>query len=82
MSRPRIREFLLLWLGIELGTGTINPCIHEAGRCVAPVEDPLVEERLASNLLHADETTWLIGAAVLAVGIRHHDGDAVLHQLP
>ena len=60
MSRPRIREFLLLWLGIELSTGTINQCIHEAGRSVAPVEDQLVEELLASDLLRADETTWLI----------------------
>ena len=60
MSRPRIREFLLLWLGIELSTGTINQCIHEAGRSVAPVEDQLVEELLAGDLLHADETTWLI----------------------
>jgi hypothetical protein len=60
MSRPRIREFLLLWLGIELGTGTINQCIHESGRSVAPVEDQLVEELLTSDLLHADETTWLI----------------------
>jgi len=61
MSRPRIREFLLLWLGIELSTGTINQCIHEAGRAAAPVvEQQLEKELLASNLLHADETTWLI----------------------
>lgn len=60
MSRPRIRELLLIWLGIELSTGTINQCIHESGRSVAPVEDQLIEELLASDLLHADETTWLI----------------------
>lgn len=61
MSRPRIREFLLIWLGIELSTGTINQCIHEAGRASAPVvEKQLEKELLASNLLHADETTWLI----------------------
>ena len=60
MSRPRIREFLLVWLGIELSTGTINQCIHEAGCSVAPVEEQLVEELLASDLPHADETTWLI----------------------
>ena len=59
-SSAQVREFLLLWLGIELSTGTINQCIHEAGRSVAPVEDRLVEELLASDLLHADETTWLI----------------------
>lgn len=60
MSRPRIRELLLIWLGIELSTGTINQCIHESGRSVAPVEDQLIEELLASDLLNADETTWLI----------------------
>ena len=60
MSRPRIREFLLLWLGIELSTGTINQCIHESGRSVAPLEDQLIAELLASDLLYADETTWLI----------------------
>lgn len=60
MSRPRIREFLLFWLGIELSTGTINQCIHESGRSVAPLENQLIAELLASDLLHADETTWLI----------------------
>ena len=60
MSRPRIREFLLLWLGIELSTGAINQCIHESGRSVAPVEDQLIDELLDSELLYADETTWLI----------------------
>ena len=61
MSRPRIREFLLIWLGIELSTGTINQCIHEAGRAVAPVVDGQLEkELLGSELLYADETTWLI----------------------
>jgi len=60
MSRPRIREFLLIWLGIQLSTGTINQCIHESRRNVAPVEDPLIKETLDSGLLHADETGWLI----------------------
>ena len=49
-----------LFDGIELSTGTIDQCIHESGRSVAPVEDQLIEELLASDLLHADETTWLI----------------------
>lgn len=58
MSRPRIREFLLMWLGIELSTGTINQCIHEMGRASAPVvEKQLEKELLESKLLHADETT-------------------------
>ncbi|SEH06646.1 IS66 family transposase [Candidatus Venteria ishoeyi] len=60
MSRPRIQEFLLLWLNIELSTGTINQCIHEGGRAVDPIENQMVKELLDSKLLHADETTWLI----------------------
>ena len=60
MSRPRIREFLMIWTGPEPGTDTINQCIHEAGRAAAPVEDQLIAEVLSSDLLNADETTWLI----------------------
>jgi hypothetical protein len=58
LSRARIQEFLHDWLGLELSIGTINRCIHEAGRAVAPVEDQLVEELLDSGHLHADETPW------------------------
>lgn len=65
LSRARIREFLGLWLGIELSTGTINQCIHEAGRSVAPLEDELVEAVLASDLLHADETPWKVAGETL-----------------
>ena len=58
LSRPRIQEFLADWLGIHLSTGTINQCIHEAGRAVAPLEDQLVEEVKRSGLLYVDETSW------------------------
>ncbi len=58
LSRPRIREFLSEWLGVNLSVGTINQCIHESGRAVEPVEDQLVEEVKKSDLLHVDETTW------------------------
>ena len=37
LSRARIQEFLLDWLGLELGVATINQCLHEAGRAVDPV---------------------------------------------
>jgi len=65
MSRPRIREFLGLWLGVNLSVGTINQCIHEAGRSVAPLEDELIEAVLASDLLHADETLWKVAGNIL-----------------
>jgi hypothetical protein len=65
LSRTRVREFLGLWLGIELSTGTINQCVHEAGRSVAPLEDELVEAVLASDLLYADETSWKVAGKPL-----------------
>lgn len=58
LSRARIQEFLHDWLGLDLSIGTINRCVHEAGRAVAPVEDQLVEELIDSGHLHADETHW------------------------
>jgi hypothetical protein len=58
VSRVRIQEFLQDWLGIYLSTSTINQCIHEAGRAVAPVEEHLVEELQHAYQAHADETPW------------------------
>jgi hypothetical protein len=59
LSRRRIREFLADWLGLALSAATINQCLHEAGRAVAPVvEEQLLAEVRASDLLHADETSW------------------------
>jgi len=58
MSRRRIKEFLDEWLGIELAIGTINQCIHEMGRALAPLEAQLIEEASQSGFLHADETSW------------------------
>ena len=58
LSRARIQEFLHDWLSLDLSTGVINRCIHEAGRAVAPVEDQLVKELVDSGHLHADETHW------------------------
>jgi hypothetical protein len=59
LSRRRIREFLADWLGLSLSAASINQCLHEAGRAVAPVvEEQLLAEVRASDLLHADETSW------------------------
>lgn len=92
VSRRRIQGFLRDWLGIDLSTGTINQCIHEAGRAVAPVVDgQLVSELKAGDLLHIDETPWkeagqlfwlwvFVSAqtVVYQVGKRHR---LVVHQL-
>lgn len=57
-SRPRIREFLAVWLGISLSKGVISKCIAEGGRATAPLEDEFVAEIEQSDLLHVDETGW------------------------
>jgi hypothetical protein len=58
LSRARIQELLREWLHLHLSIGTINQCIHEAGRAVAPLEKQLIDEIVNSELLHADETSW------------------------
>ena len=65
LSRPRIREFLRVWLGLRICVGTINQCIHEAGRAVEPLEESLIEEVIKSELLHMDETSWKEGSKLL-----------------
>ncbi len=57
-SRPKVQEFLHDWLGLWLGIGTINQCIHEAGRAVEPLEDQMIEEIRRAELLNVDETPW------------------------
>ena len=56
MSRQRVREFLLDWLGIQLSVGTLQRCIEESARAASRVEDQLVEAIVSSQLLKADET--------------------------
>lgn len=58
VSRRKIQEFLNDWLGVWLSVGTINQCIHEAGRAVEPIKEELIEEIHQSDLLNIDETGW------------------------
>jgi len=59
LSRRRIQEWLNDWLGLSLGVASINQCLHEAARALEPVlEEQLLAEVRASELLHADETSW------------------------
>ena len=59
LSRARVCEFLHDWLGLELSTATVNQCIHEAGRAVAPVVDAEIQATVRNaELLYADETSW------------------------
>lgn len=61
LSRRRIQEFLNDWMGLWLGIGTINQCIHEAGRAAEPLEKQFIAEIQSSGLLGADETPWKEG---------------------
>jgi hypothetical protein len=58
LSRERVQEFLLDWLGVKLSIGTINNTLHESGSAALPIEKELVQEIVASDLLHVDETSW------------------------
>jgi transposase len=58
LSRSKIQEFLHDWLGLELGTATIERCIHEIGLASEPVVEQLIEDVRAADVVHIDETPW------------------------
>ena len=58
LSRRKIQEFLLDWLGLELGAATLNRCIHEFGLASEPVVEQLIQEVRAAEIVHLDETPW------------------------
>jgi hypothetical protein len=62
LSRRRMREFLHDWLGLSLSVGTLDRTLREAAAAAAPLEQELIAAVVASDLLHADETSWPQGA--------------------
>lgn len=58
LSRRKIQEFLLDWLGLELGAATIHRCVHEFGLASEPVVEQLLHEVRAADIVHLDETPW------------------------
>jgi transposase len=58
LSRRKIQEFLADWLALELGTATIERCIHEFGLASEPVVEQLIEDVRAAEIVHLDETPW------------------------
>jgi Transposase IS66 family. len=44
-------------LGLELSIGTIQNCIVESARALAPVEKQLLDDLCNESLIHADETS-------------------------
>lgn len=65
LSRRRMREFLHDWLGLTLSVGTLDGTLREAAAATAPLEEELIAAVVASDLLHADETSWPQGAELL-----------------
>ncbi len=58
MSRVKIKEFLSCWMKTELGVGTIDRCIREAGIACFPVVEELVKELQDAKIVGLDETPW------------------------
>jgi IS1 family transposase len=57
LTRRKTRRFLHDLFGLTLSVGTIQNCIIESARALAPVEEELVKDLLNESLLHADETS-------------------------
>jgi transposase len=68
-SRRRMREFLPDWLGLSLSVGTLDRTRREAAAATAPLEQELPAAGVASDLWHADETSWPQGAQLLWLGV-------------
>ncbi len=57
ITRRKVQLFLYDVLGLKLSVGTIQNCMIESARALAPVENQVVDELLGGSLLHADETS-------------------------
>jgi hypothetical protein len=65
LSRAKIQEFLHDWLGLELGTASINRCVHEFGLASEPAVEQLINEVRAAEVVHVDETPWYQRGALM-----------------
>lgn len=88
LSRAKVREFLLDWLGLELGPATIERCIHEFGLACEPVVDELLKEIRSAERVHVDETPWYQGpltrwlwVVVTATTVVFHIGSRAKEEL-
>ena len=79
MSRAKIREFLIDWANTELGVGTIDRCIREAGIACVPVVDQLVEKLQSASILHLDETPWYVWGRLQWLWVAITTDTAVFH---
>jgi IS1 family transposase len=65
LTRRKVQRLLYDVFGLKLSIGTIQNCVIESGRAIAPVEEQLVEELLGDSLMHADETSHKEAGALL-----------------
>lgn len=65
VSRRKVEAFLYDLFGLKLCVGSIQTSLIESARALSPVEDVLVNELLAHELLHADETSHKEAGALL-----------------
>ena len=79
ISRAKIQEFLSDWAATELGIGTIDRCIREAGIACVPVVDQLVEELQEAEILHLDETPWYVKGRLHWLWVAITTNTAVFH---
>ncbi len=79
MSRAKIQEFLRDWMGTELGIGTIDRCVREAGIASLPVVEELVEQLQEAEILHLDETPWYVKGKLQWLWVAITSNTAVFH---
>lgn len=65
LTRRKVQRLLYDVFGLKLSIGTIQNCVIESARAMAPVEEQLVEELLTDSLMHADETSHKEAGALL-----------------
>ncbi len=79
MSRNKIHDFLIFSYYFELGVGTIDKCIREAGVASFPVVERLVEGLQKEELVHLDETSWREKGTLLWLWVAISGQIAVFH---
>jgi IS1 family transposase len=57
VTRRKVKQFLKDVLGLEFCVGTIQNCIVESARALAPVEKQILDDLCNESLIHADETS-------------------------
>jgi transposase len=79
LSRHKVQEFLGDWLGLELGTATIERCIHEFGLACEPVVEDLLAEIQNADVAHLDETPWYQHGTLLWLWVATSATTVVFH---